>query len=174
MAIAVVVAGFDPETDERIAEFRAMVRSLGGRAPVNPANRPHLTLTAASVDDPEVIVKLTRRIARRHAPMRLRMLTVGSFGRGDVVWLGPRLSAPLKDLQRDVYATLVDAGHEPAFAGQSDPRGWRPHCTIARQLTPAVLGEVEDRFRAFNFTVDALATIVVGGHGDVGYAPLKG
>jgi 2'-5' RNA ligase len=174
MAIAVVCAAFDPETDDRIAEIRAMVRSLGGRAPVNPANRPHLTLTAASVEDPEVIVRLTKRIARRHAPMQLRMLSVGSFGRGDVVWLGPRLSAPLKQLQRDVYATLVDAGHEPAFAGQSDPRGWRPHCTIARRLAPDVFAEVQERFRPFTFTVDALATITVGGHGDVGHAPLKG
>lgn len=174
MAIAVVCAAFDAAADKHLADLRAMVRSLGGRAAKHPAHRPHLTLSAANVEDPEKIVRLARRVARRHQPLQIRMLSVGSFGRGDVVWIGPRLSAGLRDLQVDVHDTLVGAGYEPAFAGQSDPHAWRPHCTLARRLTPEVLAEVQERFRPFTVSLDALAVITVGGSGDLGYAPLSG
>src|SRR5579875_1917552 len=172
MAIAVVCAAFDAATNARIAELRALIRSLGGKSPTTPAHRPHLTLSAANVEDPEQIIRLTRRVARRHEPFRLRMLSVGTFGRGDVVFLAPRLSPGLRELQVDAYEALVRAGHEPAFAGQSNPREWRPHCTIARRMTPDLLAEVQAQFRPFNFTIEGIATIRVGGHGDLGYEPL--
>jgi 2'-5' RNA ligase len=170
--IAIVCAAFDADGDRAIAEVRALVRSLGGRAAIKPAHRPHLTLSAAAVDDPSAIVRIAARIAKRHEPFRVRLSEVGAFGRGDVVWIGPSRSGPLTALQRDVYSSLVDAGHPPAFAGQSHPRGWRPHCTIARWTPPEVLAELHARFEPIYLTVNAIATIVVGGHSDVGYAAM--
>jgi 2'-5' RNA ligase len=172
MAIAVICAAFDPSGDSEIAAVRELVRALGGRAAKTPAHRPHLTLSAAQVEDPNKIARIARRVAKRHKPFRLRLTSVGTFGRGDVVWLGPWRSAALNALQSDAYAALVDAGYPPAFAGQSDPRGWRSHCTIARRLTPPVLTELTERFEPINLSVIGVATIVVGGHGDVGYVEL--
>ncbi len=170
--IAVVCAAFDADGDRAIAELRALVRSLGGRAAHKPAHRPHLTLSAAAVDEPGGVVRVAARVAKRHEPFRLRLSEVGTFGRGDVVWIGPSRSGPLTALQRDVYSSLVDAGHPPAFAGQSNPRGWRPHCTIARWMPPDVLEALRERFETMYVNVDAIATVVVGGHGDVGYAAM--
>ena len=170
--IAVVCAAFDVAGESAIAELRALVRSLGGRAAIKPAHRAHLTLSAAAVDDPSGVVRLAARVARRHEPFRLRLSEVGTFGRGDVVWIGPSRSGPLTALQRDAYSSLVEAGYPPAFAGQSNPRGWRPHCTIARWMPPAVLEELRAQFETIYVTVDAIATIVVGGHGDVGYTAM--
>jgi 2'-5' RNA ligase len=172
VAIAVVCAAFDAAGDSDIAAVRALVRSMGGRAALTPAHRPHLTLTAASVDDPGKVVRIAALIAKRHRPFRIRLDSVGAFGRGDVVWLGPRRSVGLSGLQRDAYSSLVEAGYPPAFAGQSDPRGWRPHCTIARRLTPAVLGQLEERYEPIDVLVTGVAVVLVGGHGDVGYTPM--
>lgn len=174
MAIAVVCAAFDAESDREIAAVRKFIRSLGGRAPNHPAHRPHFTLTAASVDDTSEVVKLAARIARRHRPFRVKLSAIGSFGRGDVVWLGPIRNGALTELQRNAYSTLIDAGFAPAFAGQSDPRGWRPHCTIARRMKPDVLREFENAYEPIAVTVDAVATVLVGGQGDVGYAAMPG
>jgi 2'-5' RNA ligase len=174
VAIAVVCAAFDAAGDSEIAAVRALVRSLGGRAATSPAHRPHLTLSAASVDDPTEITKITARVAKRHEPFRLRLTTLGTFGRGDVVWLGPSRSAALTALQRDTYSSLIDAGYPPAFAGQSHPRGWQAHCTIARRTPVEVLRELDERYSPIDVTVTAVAIVVVGGHGDVGYTPMAG
>src|ERR1700710_1301878 len=114
--IAVVCAAFDADGDRAIAEVRALVRSLGGRAAIKPAHRAHLTLSAAAVDDPSGVVRVAARVAPPHAPFRLRLSEVGTFGRGDVVWIGPSRSGPLTALQRDAYSSLADAGYPPAFA----------------------------------------------------------
>jgi 2'-5' RNA ligase len=98
--IAVVCAAFDADGDRAIAEVRALVRSLGGRAAVKPAHHPHLTLSAAAVEEPSGIVRIAARVAKRHKPFRLRLSEVGTFGRGDVVWIGPSRSGPLTALQR--------------------------------------------------------------------------
>lgn len=173
MAIAVVCAAFDQAANRHIAEVRELIRSLGGKAARKPAHRPHVTLSAASVDSVRPILTLARRIAKRHDPFQMRLSVVDTFGRGDVVWLGPtRSPSPLVALHRDTYATLVDAGYPPAFAGQSSPRDWRAHSTIARRMSPEVLDALRAAFEPIEVTVDAVATIVVGGSDDVGYAPL--
>lgn len=173
-AIAVVCAAFDADGDTAIKAVRELIRSLGGKAPRQPAHRPHLTLSAASVPrSARPVVKIARDVAARHEPIRLRLTTVGTFGRGDVVWLAPASSSALKALQRDAYTALVDAGYEPAFAGQSDPRGWRAHCTLARRMPPSVLHDLQEQFQPVTVLVDAIATVLVGGTGDVGYAPLQ-
>ena len=75
-------------------------------------------------------------------------------------------------LQRDAYSSLIDAGYPPAFAGQSDPGSWTAHVTIARRLTPDVLAEVTKLFVPVQVTVAAVATVLVGGEGDVAYPPM--
>jgi 2'-5' RNA ligase len=174
MAIAVVCAAFDAGGDAGVAAVRSLVRSLGGLAAASPAHRPHFTLSAAQVDDPGEIAPIAAEVATRHKPFRLALNTIGAFGQGDVVWLGPRRSARLEALQRDAYSSLLAAGYPPAFAGQSDPREWRPHCTIARRMPPDLLRRFEKRYRPFDVRVTGVAVVVVGAHGDAAYVPLAG
>ena len=101
---------------------------------------------------------------------------MGRFGRAGVVWLGPSRSAQLQALQRDVDAALQAAGWPRAFGERSDPAQWIAHCTLATRVPKPLLrnvqAEVQRSYRPIAATVDALATILVGGSGDVAHAPL--
>jgi 2'-5' RNA ligase len=175
---AVVCAAFDPATDEAILAVREMVRAAGVRLPDRPPHRPHFSLGAARVPRVDLphVVEVARRVAGSHLPVPLRLGEVGRFGRAGVVWLGPSPSGQLQALQRDVDAALRSAGWPRAFGERSDPAQWIAHCTLATRVAKPLLrqvqAEVERSYRPIAATVDALATILVGGSGDVAHAPL--
>lgn len=172
MSIAVVCAAFDPATDALIEMLRREIENAGQR--VRRAHRPHLTLGAVRVPDIDKIVNLADAVAERHTPIALTMAALGSFGSG-VLFVAPERSDALRDLQRDAHETLVDAGWPAAFGEQSDPAGWVAHCTLATRVWRGSLpGLVQRPFRPFPATLDALAVILVGGHGDVAHLPLRG
>jgi hypothetical protein len=63
----------------------------------------------------------------------------------------------------------------PAFGPQSTPATWVPHCTLATRLPRPALPELRHtEFDPFPAVIDAVAVILVGGHGEVGRAPLSG
>ncbi len=175
---AVVCAGFDPATDDAILAVREHVRSAGVRLPDHPPHRPHFSLGAARVERAELprVFEVARGVAASHRPVSLRLVEVGRFGRAGVVWLGPAPSPDLLRLQRDVDAALQGAGWPRAFGERSDPAQWIAHCTLATRVPKPLLrriqAEVTAGYRPIGATVDALATILVGGSGDVAHAPL--
>jgi len=111
-----------------------------------------------------------------HRPIAIRLTEVGRFGRAGVIWLGPAASPLLQLLQHDADTALQAAGWPRAFGDRSDPKHWVPHCTLATRVPKPFLRRVEATVRAsyrpIEGHVDALATILVGGRGDVGYAAL--
>ena len=175
---AVVCAAFDPATDEAILAVREIVRTAGVRLPDRPPHRPHFSLGAARVPRVDLprVVEVARAVAALHGPVPLRLGEVGRFGRAGVVWLGPSPSAQLQTLQRDVDAALQSDGWPRAFGERSDPVQWIAHCTLATRVPKPLLrkvqAEVQRSYRPIAATVDALATILVGGSGDVAHAPL--
>jgi 2'-5' RNA ligase len=178
---AVVCAAFDGPTDEAIYRVREVVRAAGIALPPRPPHRPHFSLAAAQVErgaELERVLAVATQVAAGHEPIPLLLDEVGRFGRAGVVWLGPSDSRPLAALQRDVLAALTGAGWASAFGHRSDPAQWVPHCTLATRVPKPQLREVQAAvragYRAINGTVDALATILVGGRGDVGRAALAG
>lgn len=178
MITAVVCAGFDAATDKAILEARDVVRSAGVTLPDVPPHRPHFSLAAARVERDELprVLDAAAAVAALHQPIPIRLTEVGRFGRAGVVWLGPAASPPLQLLQHDVDAALQAAGWPRAFGERSDPRHWVPHCTLATRVPKPFLRRVQAALRAsyqpIEGQVDALATILVGGRGDVGYASL--
>jgi 2'-5' RNA ligase len=170
MPVAVVCAAFDAAADAVIEELRARIEAAGPR--VRRAHRPHLTLAAARVADVDEVVARAAGVAARHRPIRLTMTELGSFPSG-VVFVGPEPSEALRGLQRDAYETLVTAGLAPAFGEQSDPARWVAHCTLATRVPPGVRDRLLGQgLQPFGATVEALAVILVGGHGDVAQLPL--
>jgi 2'-5' RNA ligase len=176
---AVVCAAFDPATDEAVLAVRDVVRSAGVRLPDRPPHRPHFSLGAARVEHGDLprVLEVAAAVARSHRPIPVRLGEVGRFGRAGVVWLGPSPSPPaLLSLQRDVDAELRAAGWPPAFGERSDPAQWIAHCTLATRVAKPLLrkiqADLEASYRPIAATVDALATILVGGSGDVGHARL--
>lgn len=168
---AVVCCAFDPATDEAILAVRERVREYV-RLPDRPPHRPHFTLAAARVPDPSEVVDLAGEIARRHAPVPVRLGEVGRFGRAGVIWLGPGRVRALTALQEDTDATLRAAGHGNPFI----ERDWVPHCTLATRVPKPLLREIQETVAAgyepISGTVEALSVILVGGSGDVDLVPL--
>lgn len=172
---AVVCAAFDPVADEAVYAVRDLVREAGIPLPPRPPHRPHVTLSAARVDDVEPVLAVAAHVASRHAPIQLTLSEVGRFGRAGALWLGPRPTPGLAALQRDVAESL--GAHWPAaFGERSEPQGWVPHCTLATRVAKPLLRDVQRAVRVsfapIPATVAGLATILVGGRGDVGYTPL--
>jgi 2'-5' RNA ligase len=178
---AVLCAAFDPATDEQIYLVREIVRDAGIALPERPPHRPHLTFTAARVEQGEeldAVVAVAEEVAARHAPIPVILTEVGRFGRAGALWLGPAPTRELNDLQRDAFRSLKRAGWEPAFGERSAPRLWVAHCTLATRVPKPQLRSVQERVVAeydpIRGTVDAVATILVGGRGDVAHSPLRG
>jgi 2'-5' RNA ligase len=149
--------------------------------PERPPHRPHLSLAAARVTrgaELDRVTALTAQLAQEHRPIPLSLLEVGRFGRAGALWLGPAASAPLTLLQQDVYLALEQAGWPSAFGERSAPQLWVAHCTLATRVPKPQLRRLQAGIAAgytpIDGRVDALATILVGGHGDVAHAPLGG
>jgi 2'-5' RNA ligase len=169
VATAVVCAAFDPLADAAIDRLRDQVEAAGH--PVRRAHRPHLTLTAARVDDPDEVVTVAAEVAARHQPITLTMAALSSFGSG-VLFVAPHDSPALRSLQRDAYDTMR-AHWPPAFGARTAPHDWVAHCTLATRLPASAVRTLPDMpFEPFAATVDAGAVILVGGRGDVARIPL--
>ena len=175
---AVVCAAFDQATDDAILAVRELVRGEGVRLPPRPPHRPHFSLAAARVETSELlrVFEVAAAVAAQHRPVALRLAEVGRFGRAGVVWLGPSASAELSLLQRDADAALQAAGWPRAFGDRSDPGQWVAHCTLATRVPKPLLREIQAAIQTsydpIQARVDALATILVGGSGDVAHTPL--
>jgi 2'-5' RNA ligase len=178
---AVVCAAFDADTDVAIYAVRELVRDAGITLPPLPPHRPHFSLAAARVTREQLprVLAVAAAVAADHGPIPVRLEEVGRFGRAGAVWLGPGHSphlAQLARLQRDTAAALNGAGWTAAFGVRSDPEQWVPHCTLATRVPKPrlreVQAEVRRRYQPIDGMVDALATILVGGRGDVGLVPL--
>jgi 2'-5' RNA ligase len=173
LVTAAVVAGLDGRGDRGVERLMARV---GARTP--PRHRPHLTLGAATVPADAVpdVAAVAAEVAAAHTPFPLDLTGVGIFPQG-VLWLAPRPEPALRELQADVDRALAAAGHERAFGSHGDPAHWVAHCTLATRLDPEALGRavtaLTSGFRPVRTAVTALATILVGGRGDAGYAPLS-
>ena len=178
MITAVVCAAFDARTDTAILATREVVRAAGIALPDQPPHRPHFSLAAARVERDQLarILDITHTVAAQHGRLRVRLANVGRFGRAGAVWLGPAPSPQLQLLQHDVDAALQAAGWPRAFGERSDPRRWVAHCTLATRIPKPhlrrVQAAVQAQYRPIDAGIDALATILVGGRGDVGYTPL--
>lgn len=181
MVTAVICAAFDRATDAALLAVRERARDAGAQLPPQPRHRPHFTLAAARIEprtEADRVCAVAGEVACAHAPIDIVLDTVGRFARAGVLWLGPSPAPALAALQGAVAAALSDAGWPPAFGQRSAPAHWVPHCTIATRLPRQRLRDVHavlsESYQPIAGSVDALATILVGGRGDVGHAPLRG
>ena len=178
MITAVVCAAFDAATDAAILATRDVVRAAGVRLAEPPAHRPHITLAAARIERAELprVLDLAGAVAARHQPFRVALAEVGRFAGSGVIWLGPSVGSALPRLQADADAALRADGWPRAFGEHSDPTQWIAHCTLATRVREPLLRRVQSAVRAsyepIEARIEGLATILVGGRGDVGYVAL--
>lgn len=177
---AVLCAAFDEATDAQVLAVRDVVREAGVELPDLPPHRPHLSMVAARVgvgDELDRLLEVAVEVAAQHQPFELTLSEVGRFGRAGALWLGPASSPALNALHRDCVSAVAAAGWGSAFGDRSEPGTWIAHCTLATRLPKPQLRQVQKRvaanYRPITGRVDAIATILVGGHGDTGHAPLR-
>jgi 2'-5' RNA ligase len=174
---AVACAAFDEATDAEVLAILDAARAEGVRVAQTPAHRPHITLTAARMPADELprFADVVADLAATFDVFRIRLNEVGTFARSGVLWLGPERDRALPDLQRAVYKTLKRSGFSSAFA-ESAPFRWVPHVTLATRVPRPLLRSVResllDEVTVIEGNVVGFATILVGGRGDVAYAPL--
>jgi 2'-5' RNA ligase len=96
------------------------------------ADSLHLTLKfLGEIEGSEVarIEETMRGIARRHAPLTLRIGGVGAFPairRASIVWVGVQSDPAVLSLQRDVELAMSRLGYT------RDYKTYRPHITVGR------------------------------------------
>jgi 2'-5' RNA ligase len=176
---AVLCGAFDPATDDAIYDVRELVRAAGIELPPRPPHRPHLTFAAARVESgPELdrVLGVAAEVAGRHRAVPVNLGTVGRFGRAGALWLGADPTPALVNLQQDAAASLEAAGWPAAFAERSAAGRWVAHCTLATRVPKPQLRAVQAvltaQYRPIAGRVDGVATILVGGRGDVGLVRL--
>ncbi|NAZ86663.1 2'-5' RNA ligase family protein [Kineococcus indalonis] len=171
----VVCAAFDEALDAALASVRAGLRAGGVRAPAAPRHRAHLTLAGAPCP-PAGTAAFTAAVATAAEGLPAVGVVLdeaGAFGRGAVLWAGPRRVEALRAWHADVAAALAGAGLVNAFA-TSEPGRWVPHCTLARRVRPAQAVPALQALLPVAGRAVALAVVEVGGAGDLALAPLTG
>ena len=171
---AVVCAAFDPATDEAILAV-ARDRPDGRRASARPAAASAAFQSRCRPGRHEPTCHASSRsrapLLRCTAPFPLRLGEVGRFGRAGVVWLGAVTVGPTAGV-----ATRRRRGAAIGGLAARVRRAQRPravdralHACDPRAQAAATRGPGRGPagLRPIAATVDALATILVGGSGDV-------
>ena len=131
---------------QRVLELQRRLDS-GGRA-VRPDNL-HVTLAFLGMQASSVIADAASVASGLEFPTcRVRLDSVGQFGRGSVLWLGATtIPEELRAFQRSLVAALTKAG-----IGH-DPKPWQLHLTLYRRLRkrPPTLDPVAVEWRLDGF-----------------------
>ena len=124
-------------------------RDLPGARRV-PREQLHLTLRFIGDADEQIFQAVKNELASvRGTPFSLIIKGVGHFPpkrEPRVLWVGIEESLPLRDLQKNIEQSLINAGIT------ADERSFSPHITIARlRETPlAKVATIEERHRQFS------------------------
>lgn len=152
-----------PVPAELAREIGAWTRSLQAFG-IRAANwsRPdlyHVTVLFLGELPPAAISQLDaigRRAAAQVAPFRLRFAEVGAFAHNRVLWLGLADDEGMAALQR--LHVAVRAGVADARVAAVDPRPFRAHMTLARQLDVAHFTALTRQARGWNKMADVTQT----------------
>ncbi|HKQ69563.1 MAG TPA: 2'-5' RNA ligase family protein [Polyangiaceae bacterium] len=107
---------------------------------------PHISLAVADHLGPETEA-VVHALARSHAPVPLRLSSVGVFaGDSGVVFLGPVMNAELLSVHADLHDRLLAAG----YAGWPyyEPGEWVAHCTLTQEMPQERVARAIDTARS--------------------------
>ncbi len=141
--VAVMLGG---QAAEAVGTLWSGLRSRWGLGLSHPEAAPHLTLVVVErLRQPKQLRVGLTPVADEWMPFSVSGAGYGLFvGHGHdsaVVHLALTRTPELSALQAAAVTTVTESGGR--IQGQSEPRYWRPHVTLAdSELTPARVGEV--------------------------------
>jgi 2'-5' RNA ligase len=131
--VAAIEMYLDPVSSIRIRKLWDAMEDAGVpslRELTHRRHRPHISLAAAPILDPDAVAAALRGITVA-PPLRLNLNFVGTFV-GRVLWLGPAVTSELLAHQETVHRALEAGGVEidPLY----HPGTWVPHCTVSMRV----------------------------------------
>ncbi|MEX2015302.1 MAG: 2'-5' RNA ligase family protein [Candidatus Hydrogenedentales bacterium] len=133
--------------DAAAVQVRQCWRSLAeaGLAPYmsESGSLPHVTLNIFDTLDVDKARALLAARAAQTPPLPIDLASFGIFpGESPVLFLEPVVTRELLDLQHELHDALSDIGEGPW--PHYLPGNWVPHCTVALEFPPELMGDVID------------------------------
>lgn len=139
---------FDPELEQGVRAVWKDLETIGIRYEGGERYRPHITLTGLDLPDPDACTDTLRTLCSRHPPLPIRLHHIGVFPELSVLFLTPRITRALLDLQHDVVREVSRLpGVSPPFP-HYDADAWAQHCTLAVNVPPNLLGNAVTRIQS--------------------------
>jgi 2'-5' RNA ligase len=120
--------------------WHALVNAGVPSAPLSLGMQPHVSLCVYESLDSALAVKQLENFARPIGTIPFELETVETFaGSKGVVFLAPRPSEALSELHARFHRDF--AGHRATASQYYLSGNWKPHCTVAENLSPAQVSQ---------------------------------
>jgi 2'-5' RNA ligase len=134
---------FDSATERAIEGLWQLLADTGVSVPGIDGHRPHITLAAYPTIDPAQYQRLLAQFAPSQMAFPIRLHALGVFPEAGVVFLAPRVTAPLLALHSALLTSCAALGAAPLkYPHNLGENSWMPHCTLARGETPAQVASI--------------------------------
>lgn len=167
---------FDPATEQAIHRLWHVLADAGISVPGIHGHRPHITLAAYDTTDWTTYQQLLGKFTQSQQAFPIRLHALGIFPETGVVFLAPRVTAPLITLHSALLTACAALGSAPLkYAHHLGESVWMPHCTLARGQTPTqVLSIVEtcaQHWQAIDGMIEGIGILIPPAVVDVAQYP---
>jgi 2'-5' RNA ligase len=131
---------FDTTTEDRIRNCWQRLTHAGIAVPGLTGLRPHITLAAYETDALAHYRTLLAEFVQTQTAFPIRFDYLGIFPESRVVFLAPRVTNQLTNVQAALVHRLAGPDCAPLkFAEHLAPENWIPHCTVMADCPEEVL-----------------------------------
>jgi 2'-5' RNA ligase len=140
-----------PDLEQGVRDLWRDLETIGIHFPEPERYRPHITLTGFDIPNPAACSRTLQMLCSNHPPIPIRLHHLGLFPELSVLFLEPRMTRALAQLHRNLIQEITNLpGLSPPFS-HYDIDTWVPHCTLAANIPPNLLGtaitKIQSRWR---------------------------
>lgn len=138
-----IVAGFDPQTEERIKKlWRGLAKERISDYATRVVDRqPHITLaTFEKIIDDQAFQECLLSWRDSHSPLTFQVTGIGSFLGSEALYLAPLVTKSLLDFHDELHQ-VIEPYVVPLSHSLYAPDRWLPHITLANYMTKEQLSQ---------------------------------
>ncbi|WP_110514176.1 2'-5' RNA ligase family protein [Herpetosiphon llansteffanensis] len=156
---------FDPATEQAINRLWHILADAGIPVPGINGHRPHITIAAYDTTEYTPYQQLLGHFSQSQHAFPIRLHALGIFPETGVVFLAPRVTAPLLSLHTALLTACATIGSTPLkYAHHLGDSNWMPHCTLARGQTPAqvrsIVATCVDHWQAIDGMIAGIGILI--------------